>query len=532
MSKLNLHFFTRKSKSNKNSATADMVPNNAGGFAYEINDWTMLRRFLVLGSEGGTYYVGEAKLTIDNAKAVQRLIEEAPVKVVDEIVEISRSGRSAKNNACLFALAMVAGLADAEGKAAALAALPAVARTGTHLFTFAEYVQSFRGWGRGLRRAIAAWYEKMPDQKLAVQLTKYQQREGWSHRDLLRLSHPKAETVEKNALYKFAVSGSTDNLESPLIHAFKTLQEKATELDGAETAKIVAQAGLSIEMVPSTLRSAQVYRVLAQQAGLEWLLRNLGNLSKVGVLKAGDDAVESICNRLTDEKAIVKARLHPLKILSALTVYRSGQGVRGDGRWDALAPVVDALNEAFYKAFQTVEPTGKRLCLGLDVSGSMNGTRVNGIVGLTAREAAGAMALATAKVEKASHLSFVAFDTSSYPLALSANQRLDDVVNVLSRTGGGGTDCALPILWAMEKKVPVDVFIIYTDSETWAGQMQAVEALNAYEQKVGISARLVTVAMAANRVSLSDCTDKRMLNVVGFDTAAPEIISQFIKGEL
>ena len=43
-----------------------------------------------------------------------------------------------------------------------LAALPAVARTGTHLFLFAGYVEQFRGWGRGLRRAVADWYVSKP----------------------------------------------------------------------------------------------------------------------------------------------------------------------------------------------------------------------------------------------------------------------------------------------------------------------------------------------------------------------------------
>ena len=30
-----------------------------GGFAWAVDDWTRLRRFLILGSEGGSYYAGE-----------------------------------------------------------------------------------------------------------------------------------------------------------------------------------------------------------------------------------------------------------------------------------------------------------------------------------------------------------------------------------------------------------------------------------------------------------------------------------------
>ena len=46
------------------------VPNSAGGFAWAVDDWTRLRRFLVLGSEGGSYYADQWTLTRQNAQAV------------------------------------------------------------------------------------------------------------------------------------------------------------------------------------------------------------------------------------------------------------------------------------------------------------------------------------------------------------------------------------------------------------------------------------------------------------------------------
>ena len=33
----------------------------------------------------------------------------------------------------------------------------------------------------------------------------------------------------------------------------------------------------------------------------------------------------------------------------------------------------------------------------------------------------------------------------------------------------GGTDCAQPMIYAKKKKLEVDVFIVYTDCETWTG---------------------------------------------------------------
>ena len=48
--------------------------NNAGGYAWEIDDWGRLDRFLILGTDGGTYYVKERPLTIANAECVKRCI--------------------------------------------------------------------------------------------------------------------------------------------------------------------------------------------------------------------------------------------------------------------------------------------------------------------------------------------------------------------------------------------------------------------------------------------------------------------------
>ena len=47
-----------------------------------------------------------------------------------------------------------------------------------------------------------------------------------------------------------------------------------------------------------------------------------------------------------------------------------------------------------------------------------------------------------------------------------------------------------------------------------------------------IPARLVVAGMASNGFSIADPTDAGMLDVVGFDTAAPQVISQFAQGKI
>src|SRR3989344_4527553 len=138
----------------------DMSPNNAGGVTFMVDKWARLSRFLVLGAEGGTYYVSEKKLSKDNMSTVAACIAEDGVRVVREVVAVSDAGRAPKNTPALFCLAMAAQTGNEATKVAALAALPKVARIGTHLFELAEAFEAFGGWGRAKKTAFADWYFK------------------------------------------------------------------------------------------------------------------------------------------------------------------------------------------------------------------------------------------------------------------------------------------------------------------------------------------------------------------------------------
>ena len=83
---------------------------------------------------------------------------------------------------------------------------------------------------------------------------------------------------------------------------------------------------------------------------------------------------------------------------------------------------------------------------------------------------------------------------------------------------------------ALERKV--DPFVIYTDSETWAGDVHPAQALRDYRRTSGIDARLVVVGMVSNGFSIADRADPGMLDVVGFDTATPQLVSDFARGAL
>jgi 60 kDa SS-A/Ro ribonucleoprotein len=106
---------------------------------------------------------------------------------------------------------------------------------------------------------------------------------------------------------------------------------------------------------------------------------------------------------------------------------------------------------------------------------------------------------------------------------------------VLHATGAlpfGGTDCALPMVEALKHRWAVDAFVVFTDSETWAGQIHPAQALQAYRERTGIAAKLVVVAMASNGFSIADQDDGGMLDVVGMDATVPQLITDFVGTEV
>ena len=149
-----------------------------GGFAYRLEPRQQLDRFLILGTEGGTYYVSELQLTLENVKTVLELLEREPAYVLERTAVLSEQGRTYKNDPALFVLALAFGSKNPEARTVALEVMPRVVRTGTHLFTFVRYATSLRGWGRALRRAVSHWYLSQPLRDLAYQVTKYRQRGG------------------------------------------------------------------------------------------------------------------------------------------------------------------------------------------------------------------------------------------------------------------------------------------------------------------------------------------------------------------
>lgn len=549
---------SKRRTSQRDKASPNQRKNSAGGYTFVLDSFGRLERFLILGCEGGTYYASESKLTKQNAKCIESCLNEDGKRTVDTIVAVSDSGRAPKNDPAIFALALAAAWPNDATRKAALDALPQVCRTGTHLFQFVQSVKEMRGWGRGLRRAIGRWYTVRKADNLAYQVVKYQSRDGISHRDVLRLAHIAGpRSVATDAVLRWAVAGlagmgdrsvvriggkdskypAIDPSNLPrIVHGWEAMKQATSK---AEAVKLITEYRLTHEMVLNQFKNhPEVWEALLPNMPPMAMIRNLGKMTSCGLLAPLSNAAKQVTAVLGDTERLRKARVHPVSVFLALDTYSQGRGKRGGNTWTPVPQVEDAAESAFYTSFDFIEPTGKNTLLAVDVSGSMygrgwrnvlNGWSFPNISGMDIPPlvAAALMAMVTARVEKNYHL--CAFDTGMREIRVTARTKLADAVKAFASAGGGGTDLSAPITWATANNVPVETFHCYTDNETWAGHIHPHQALRDHRNAMGLGSKLVVAGMTSTGFTIADPNDAGMLDVVGFDTAAPKIMVDFAR---
>jgi 60 kDa SS-A/Ro ribonucleoprotein len=492
---------------------------------------------LITGSERGTYYTFDRELSLANAVAVRDCLGADGLRVVRTVVEISISRRAPKIDPALFALALAASpdFADPKTNAVALQVLPEVARTGMHLCKFVAFVMNFRGWGRGLRSAIAEWYLNKPVSELAHQLMAHQNPSGWAHRDLLRLAHPKATTAAQNALFQWAADGELGHLATPSIcagelrqvHAFEMAKKAANE---SEIVHLIEDHRLTHEMIPSEWKgSARVWEALLESMPYLELVRHLGELTAVGLLGQQNPATALAVARLSDRRRVANAKVHPVEVLVGMLAYQRGCDEKATLEWSPDANVIDALDQAFYRAFDNIEPSGKRIYLALDASESMQRSKCLGSPYLSASLASAVLVMAFARTE--SNPTIAAFHDRIWHVDITPQDRLDRACAAVVHDAQG-IDASLPMMDALDRQLAVDAFVIITDNETWTGEQHPAQALDRYRRQTGIAARLVVIAMAAGECSIADPNDAYQMNVAGFDASVPAVVSDFIRGRL
>jgi 60 kDa SS-A/Ro ribonucleoprotein len=359
--------------------------------------------------------------------------------------------------------------------------------------------------------------------------------------DLLRTGHPKPIDAAHDAVMAWAcgkLNGAKAEHLPKVLRDFGTMSASVGQTPVQRALDGIA-AGLPRECLPmEALAEPEVWRALLPQTPIHALIRNLGVTTANGVL-ADPEMAKLVADKLRNADQLHRSRVHPFAVLLACLVYKTGHGVRGSHTWTPVRAVLDALEDAYDAAFANVTPTGKRILVGVDISGSMTAPCMG--TPISAATAASAMALTLARLEP--QATVVQFDTA-----------VRNIVTVTKRTGiasiekadGGGTDVSSPVRWALGDRsernyydlsgLPTptaqsqmfDAFVVLTDNESWVGRGHPAEWLQRYRAQVNPQARLVCCAMASSHANVVDPDDPLSFGVAGLDASVPQLVGEFV----
>lgn len=513
-------------------ANPRQVKNAAGGYVYEVTDRSRLERFLILGTDGGTYYAKEQELTKQNLTVIDQIIIRDPDMAIHVTRDVSASGRAYRNTPAIYVAARILCTCDEALKGHARQLVNEVCRTSTHIFELCGFIDAAGGWGQAKMAAIRTWYESKPRNSLKYQAVKYRGgRYGWTHRDVLRTVHPTG-LDERTVNFMLGKPLPLGSSQRDIFAGFEEMQNSKTAIDVLNV--LSDFPGLPWETIPTQfLREPMVWQELFYNGQLngQALLRNIRRMDEIGCFKDLSFAAD-VASAMVDPEKIRHARLHPIQYLNAMGAcgllgeivgYYPIRNSSPSGKLSS-GPVVDALEGGMYEAFGAVSDA-QRYLLGVDVSGSMTWSGPAGLKNVTCAQAAAVMAMVSARANKASIIR--GFSTTFKDLGITGKTSLKEAFRRVHDNNFGGTDVSLPMTWAAREGVQVDKFVVYTDGETWSGRRHVDQALRDYRQQTGIQAKLIIVGMTATDYTVGDTNDCGTLDVVGFDTSTPNLISNF-----
>lgn len=508
----------------------EMAANNGGGVTFKLGKWEVLSRFLNLGAENGTFYLSSGKHQYKNYKNIINCINEDGCRVVDTLTDVSVRGLSHKNDHAIFALALCFTYGDDETKTRASFALDKVCRIGTHILMFVQFIKELRGFGKVVRNSINNWYLSKSNKDFAFQISKYQNREGWTHRDVFCLTHPNFGKEEKNSIARWSMNLPVENINLSSndegVKLLAAIEKVKTSSSNKEIIKLISQYNLQREHLPTELlNEIDIQKAMLPNLGSTALIRNLGNMSKSGLIKPLSQESKFVISKLEDTTFLKKGRVHPLSLYIATKTYNSGTGFKGTGSWNPDSNVVSALETSFYKSFDLVEPTNKNYFFGLDISGSMT-QQISSSPIVSCHEVATIIALTMTKVEP---YTFVGgFSDSFVDLKISKNDSLESAGRKTQNNNFGSTNPGSAIEYAINNKIDTDVFIFITDNEINIGKHPS-QILKEYRKAMNKpNCKMIVIGLTATGFTIADPKDPLMLDIAGFSPDITSVISNFV----
>ncbi len=523
--------------------------NEAGGPAYKFPAKHALAQLAATGTFGNVFYASAH----DQLDQLRKLIDE-----VDDNEYLAKLAVYSRERAYMkdMPAALLVTLSTRD-TALMHKVFDRVADNGRVLRTVFQMVRSGqfgrKGLSSSLQRAFQRWLNEASEGKLLSASIGNDP----SLRDVLRMARPTPKDNARRSLFGWLTDKPVDKWAPAGVADLPSTVQSLNAFRSADTAEaqalIAGDLQVRWDLLADTAKGPLDWKAITRQMGPQALRMNLNTLLRHDVFKSGNtpdnEMIDYVAGRIADPEAIRRSRQFPYQFLSA---YLNAAD-------EIPHKIKSALHDAAEIACGNIPQLPAPVIIGLDTSGSM-GMSVTGWRARGRRSAVSKMrcvdvaALFTAAILRRNPDSVVVpFDTRAYHAKIDPSDSILSLSARLSKYGGGGTDCSLPLVEANKRyaKRAFAGIILVSDNESWiksgrvygygrggsTGVMTEWEKFKKTQRGHGIvDPKLVCIDVAPYGNTQAPEPDDRggrqdILNIGGFSDAVFNVVSSFLESD-
>lgn len=496
-------------KSSKFKAPVTDTQNNAGGNAYSFVAKHHLAQLACTGFFGSTYYV-DADNQLNEVLTLEPHIDD---KFIAKVAIYARKQAFTKDMpALLLAILMSRGSEYFE------VAFKEVIDNGKMLRNFVQIVRSGvtgrKSFGSKAKRLIIEWLNNSRDDSLINANIG----NNPSLTDIIKMVHPKPNSVERDNLFKYIMGYDYD------VNLLPTQLKDFIKFD--KDTKLVPR--VPFQMLTHLPLTTDHWKQISRNMGWQALRMNLNTLQRNGVFD-DKDVKEYIENKLKNSDDIEKSRVYPYQLLSA---YLNVDGNIPQG-------IKNSLQYAMEEATKNIPELSGNVYILVDVSGSMS-SPVTGYRGTVTSKIScldAAAVMASALLRKCPEAVVIPFEIRVRNLDLNPLDTIMTNAEKLRSIEGGGTNCSCALKEIINRGGKVDTIIMISDNESWIDtksiwRNNQTETMRLFKelQKQNKDVKMVCIDITPNSTSQTS-PDKAILNIGGFSDRIFDVVKSFVDSD-
>ena len=417
--------------------------NQAGGRAFDLGSEAALAQFVVTGCLNDTYYSNAE----NQLAQVQSLAEKCGGDFIARCAVYAHQHSRMKDMPAVL-LAILVGRREHElvGRI-----FDKVITNQKMLRNFVQVVRSgslgFKSFGTSTRNLIRNWLAN----KTSAELFRGSVGQSPSLSDVVKLTHPKPESKNKEAFYGWL-------LDRP--YNKRNLPKEVKDFEKFKAGETEEVPNVDFRMLTALTLSDGQWKEIARKMPWNALRMNINTMQRHNVFN-DTTLLKQLADKLQDEQEVQRNSVFPYQLMTAYQNIDS----------DIPMSIKLALQNAMEHATKNVPQLNGQTAVLIDVSGSMGspvtGHRQGSTTKTTCVDVAGLIAASI--LRKNPDAIILAFDTSARKQNLNP---LDSVMTNARKLAqnGGGTDCSCAIRYLNSNGYKVDNVIMISDNESWAAQ--------------------------------------------------------------